>query len=197
MPDLLERRLDTWIRDFCAATHVLDVYTGHTVDKRKVFASQYLDLQRLSSRGAPPPALQPHPGAAAAAAPALRAAFKMGAPPPQMASLGFGGGGGGGAHEQLGGGSGGGGAAGQLVMGSVSPTLQMQMLSFGGFPYGLQAPQQPGQQQQVGMGGGAGGNAVAAAEAALMMAAAAHTSGGAAARLPHPNGVGASAGGSA
>jgi hypothetical protein len=33
--DLLERRVDTWIRDFPGATHVLDVYKGKRVDKRK------------------------------------------------------------------------------------------------------------------------------------------------------------------
>jgi hypothetical protein len=34
--DLFERRVDTWIRDFPGATHVLDVYKGKRVDKRKV-----------------------------------------------------------------------------------------------------------------------------------------------------------------
>jgi hypothetical protein len=36
--DLFERRVDTWIRDFPGATHVLDVYKGKRVDKRKVRA---------------------------------------------------------------------------------------------------------------------------------------------------------------
>lgn len=39
--DLQERRVDTWIRDFVGATHVLDVYRQKRVDKRKVFASHY------------------------------------------------------------------------------------------------------------------------------------------------------------
>jgi hypothetical protein len=34
--DLYERRIDTWIRDFVGATHVLDVYRQKRVDKRKV-----------------------------------------------------------------------------------------------------------------------------------------------------------------
>jgi hypothetical protein len=36
--DLYERRIDTWIRDFVGATHVLDVYRQKRVDKRKVGA---------------------------------------------------------------------------------------------------------------------------------------------------------------
>lgn len=45
--DLVERRVDTWIRDYPAATHVLDVYTHKRVDKRKVFASPYTRLGRV------------------------------------------------------------------------------------------------------------------------------------------------------
>lgn len=45
--DLYERRVDTWIRDFAGATHVLDVYRQKRVDKRKVFASNYLRLKGL------------------------------------------------------------------------------------------------------------------------------------------------------
>ncbi|GBF88728.1 hypothetical protein Rsub_01629 [Raphidocelis subcapitata] len=47
--DLLERRVDTWIRDFPGATHVLDVYKGKRVDKRKVFASNYTRLRALDA----------------------------------------------------------------------------------------------------------------------------------------------------
>ncbi|KAI8474663.1 MAG: hypothetical protein J3K34DRAFT_366046, partial [Monoraphidium minutum] len=36
--DLAERRVEAWIRDFPGASHVLDVYKGSRVDKRKVFA---------------------------------------------------------------------------------------------------------------------------------------------------------------
>ncbi|CAD7701308.1 unnamed protein product [Ostreobium quekettii] len=45
--DLNERRVDTWIRDYPAATHVLDVYTHKRVDKRKVFASNYTRLRLM------------------------------------------------------------------------------------------------------------------------------------------------------
>lgn len=45
--DLLERRVDRWIRDFTTATHVLDVYVQKRVDKRKVFACQYMRIQDL------------------------------------------------------------------------------------------------------------------------------------------------------
>lgn len=45
--DLYERRVDTWIRDFAGATHVLDVYKQKRVDKRKVFASNYTRLRAL------------------------------------------------------------------------------------------------------------------------------------------------------
>jgi len=51
--DLHERRVDTWIRDFAGATHVLDVYRHRRVDKRKVFTSNYTRLKGLDS--APPP----------------------------------------------------------------------------------------------------------------------------------------------
>jgi hypothetical protein len=34
--DLQARRVDTVIRDFAGATHLLDIYTGKRVDKRKV-----------------------------------------------------------------------------------------------------------------------------------------------------------------
>lgn len=39
--------MDTWIRDFAGATHVLDVYRQKRVDKRKVFASNYMRLRGL------------------------------------------------------------------------------------------------------------------------------------------------------
>ena len=45
--DLNERRVDTWIRDFAGATHVLDVYRNKRVDKRKVFASAYQSLSEI------------------------------------------------------------------------------------------------------------------------------------------------------
>lgn len=45
--DLYERRVDTWIRDFAGASHVLDVYRQKRVDKRKVFASNYTHLRGL------------------------------------------------------------------------------------------------------------------------------------------------------
>eukprot|EP00798_Chlamydomonas_sp_ICE-L_P031814 gene31814-7016_t len=45
--DFKERRVDTWIRDFAGATHVLDVYRSKRVDKRKVFASNYLRLKGM------------------------------------------------------------------------------------------------------------------------------------------------------
>jgi hypothetical protein len=47
--DLFERRVDTWIRDFPGATHVLDVYNNKRVDKRKVFASSYTRLRALDA----------------------------------------------------------------------------------------------------------------------------------------------------
>lgn len=47
MKDLNERRVDTWIRDYPSATHVLDVYTHKRVDKRKVFASHYTRLKLM------------------------------------------------------------------------------------------------------------------------------------------------------
>ena len=47
--DLMERRVDTWIRDFPGATHVLDVYKMKRVDKRKVFASNYTRLRALDA----------------------------------------------------------------------------------------------------------------------------------------------------
>jgi hypothetical protein len=34
--DLAARRVETVIRDFAGATHLLDIYTGKRVDKRKV-----------------------------------------------------------------------------------------------------------------------------------------------------------------
>lgn len=37
--------MDTWIRDYPAATHVLDVYTSKRVDKRKVFVSNYMRIK--------------------------------------------------------------------------------------------------------------------------------------------------------
>lgn len=43
--DLQERKVDTWIRDYPAATHVLDVYTCKRVDKRKVFVSNYMRIK--------------------------------------------------------------------------------------------------------------------------------------------------------
>jgi hypothetical protein len=45
--DLNERRVDTWIRDYPGATHILDVYKQKRVDKRKVFASHYTRLRNL------------------------------------------------------------------------------------------------------------------------------------------------------
>jgi len=47
--DLFERRVDTWIRDFPGASHVLDVYNNKRVDKRKVFASSYTRLKALDA----------------------------------------------------------------------------------------------------------------------------------------------------
>lgn len=62
--DLGERRVDRWIRDFPAATHVLDVYMQKRVDKRRIFASQYLRITELpreaEGEGLLIPAL--HPG---------------------------------------------------------------------------------------------------------------------------------------
>lgn len=48
--DLHERRVDTWIRDFAGATHVLDVYRHKRVDKRKVFTSNYTRLKGLDAQ---------------------------------------------------------------------------------------------------------------------------------------------------
>eukprot|EP00210_Caulerpa_lentillifera_P008045 g7682.t1 len=45
--DLQMRKLDTWIRDFPAALHVLDIYTQKRVDKRKVFHSNYHRMKHL------------------------------------------------------------------------------------------------------------------------------------------------------
>ncbi|EFJ50616.1 hypothetical protein VOLCADRAFT_116796 [Volvox carteri f. nagariensis] len=45
--DLHERRVDTWIRDYAGATHLLDVYRQKRVDKRKVFATNYTRLRGL------------------------------------------------------------------------------------------------------------------------------------------------------
>jgi len=45
--DLQERRVDTWIRDFPSATHVLDVYTQRRVDKRKVFHAKYTRMKHM------------------------------------------------------------------------------------------------------------------------------------------------------
>jgi len=45
--DLYERRVDTWIRDFVGATHLLDVYKNKRVDKRKVFGSNYTRLRAM------------------------------------------------------------------------------------------------------------------------------------------------------
>jgi hypothetical protein len=47
--DLAERRVDTWIRDYAGATHLLDVYRQKRVDKRKVFASNYTRLRALDN----------------------------------------------------------------------------------------------------------------------------------------------------
>ena len=45
--DLMERRVDLWINNFPGATHLVDVYSGRRVDKRKAFPSQYTRLQHL------------------------------------------------------------------------------------------------------------------------------------------------------
>ncbi|PNH05767.1 hypothetical protein TSOC_007926 [Tetrabaena socialis] len=45
--DLHERRVDSWIRDYVGATHLLDVYRHKRVDKRKVFASDYTRLRGM------------------------------------------------------------------------------------------------------------------------------------------------------
>lgn len=45
--DLQVRKLDTWIRDFPSALHVLDIYTQKRVDKRKVFHSNYHRMKHL------------------------------------------------------------------------------------------------------------------------------------------------------
>mmetsp|Transcript_19110 Transcript_19110/g.49641 ORF Transcript_19110/g.49641 Transcript_19110/m.49641 type:complete len:957 (-) Transcript_19110:1046-3916(-) len=55
--DLYERRVDTWIRDFSGATHVLDVYRQKRVDKRKVFTSNYTRLKGSAQMQQPVPAL--------------------------------------------------------------------------------------------------------------------------------------------
>ena len=47
MDDLQERRVDTWIRDFPSASHVLDVYTQKRVDKRKVFHTMYMRMKHM------------------------------------------------------------------------------------------------------------------------------------------------------
>ncbi|GIL47568.1 hypothetical protein Vafri_4360 [Volvox africanus] len=49
--DLHERRVDTWIRDYAGATHLLDVYRQKRVDKRKVFATNYTRLRGLEVGG--------------------------------------------------------------------------------------------------------------------------------------------------
>ncbi|KAG2452631.1 hypothetical protein HYH02_002865 [Chlamydomonas schloesseri] len=54
--DLHERRVDTWIRDYAGATHLLDVYRCKRVDKRKVFATNYTRLRGLEVGDVPPPA---------------------------------------------------------------------------------------------------------------------------------------------
>lgn len=48
--DLYERRIDTWIRDFVGATHVLDVYRQKRVDKRKVGAGSCLQEHAHSGK---------------------------------------------------------------------------------------------------------------------------------------------------
>ncbi|KAG2446074.1 hypothetical protein HXX76_000674 [Chlamydomonas incerta] len=53
--DLHERRVDTWIRDYAGATHLLDVYRCKRVDKRKVFATNYTRLRGLEVGDVPPP----------------------------------------------------------------------------------------------------------------------------------------------
>ncbi|PNW74638.1 hypothetical protein CHLRE_12g489150v5 [Chlamydomonas reinhardtii] len=52
--DLHERRVDTWIRDYAGATHLLDVYRCKRVDKRKVFATNYTRLRGLEAGDVPP-----------------------------------------------------------------------------------------------------------------------------------------------
>ena len=52
--DLVERRVDTWIRDYGGATHLLDVYRQKRVDKRKVFTSNYTRLRALDNDPLPP-----------------------------------------------------------------------------------------------------------------------------------------------
>jgi hypothetical protein len=47
LDDLFERRVETWIRDFAGATHILDVYRNKRVDKRKVFTSNYTRLRAM------------------------------------------------------------------------------------------------------------------------------------------------------
>eukprot|EP00882_Tetradesmus_deserticola_P013019 GHRQ01013804.1.p1 GENE.GHRQ01013804.1~~GHRQ01013804.1.p1 ORF type:complete len:227 (+),score=22.07 GHRQ01013804.1:87-767(+) len=47
LEDLFERRVETWIRDFAGATHILDVYRAKRVDKRKVFTSSYTRLRAM------------------------------------------------------------------------------------------------------------------------------------------------------
>lgn len=43
--------MDTWIRDYAGATHLLDVYRQKRVDKRKVFATNYTRLRGLELVG--------------------------------------------------------------------------------------------------------------------------------------------------
>ncbi len=57
--DLYERRVDTWIRDFSGATHVLDVYRQKRVDKRKVFTSNYTRLKGGAQQQLQQPTLPP------------------------------------------------------------------------------------------------------------------------------------------
>ncbi len=45
--------MDTWIRDYAGATHLLDVYRQKRVDKRKVFATNYTRLRGLEMGEAP------------------------------------------------------------------------------------------------------------------------------------------------
>lgn len=49
LDDLFDRRVETWIRDFAGATHILDVYKNKRVDKRKVFASSYTRLRAMQA----------------------------------------------------------------------------------------------------------------------------------------------------
>lgn len=45
--DLAERRVETWVRDFPGASHVLDVYRNKRVDKRSLFSSAYTRLRAM------------------------------------------------------------------------------------------------------------------------------------------------------